>query len=654
MDKYKKLFSNTIVFAIGTFSSKILTIILTPFITRALTTGEYGEMDIIQQTVNVLVPLATMAVNSAALRFAMDKAKDKRSVFSTGVFTTGIGFSIFLCFTPLLAQLELKDVNLGDYIILISVFLLSSSTRQLCQQFVRGMGWVRLYAMDGILATFTNLVCNILFLGVFEWGVNGAIMAIATSDIISIVFLTVFGRLNRFIRPRRLKWSMTGNMLRYSVPLVPTAILWLIINISDRYMVTGFLGADANGLYAAASKIPNFVLLFAGIFIDAWQLSAVDEYKSKSRGHFFTKIFKIYSGSLFAVASGLILLCQLFTKLLVGPDYYESWQYVPILIISTVFSCLVNFLASVYMAEKKNTMSMVTALAGAILNVWLNVELIPKIGVNGAAIATLASFLLVFILRAVDTRRFVNIRFSVFQLVADTVLLGVQSGLMLFWDKISDNQVVLYAVEGAITLLMLIINGKPLIEIVTLLAGKFLKKKRMPSGDKGLARRISEPSRDRNMQKKEQSYDSFADLPRPVRRERPSAPESGMGKRDAYDSSAFETLSENIYNGEDYLGLGFDISQYQAHSVDLPEPEPTYQIKYNDDFAGEFTQREKNLAYDPASFDRPVRHVDKGPYSNKVTEYTDSDDDSYFGENSTGFIRKPGRNFRSPKNPNDH
>lgn len=648
MDKYKKLFSNTIVFAIGTFSSKILTIILTPFITNALNTSEYGVMDIVQQTVNVLVPLATLAVNSAALRFAMDKAEDKRGVFSTGVVVTGIGFGVFLCFTPLISQLTLQDVNIGDYIILIGVFLLSSSTRQLCQQFVRGMGWVRLYAVDGIFATFTNLVCNLLFLGAFKWGVNGAIMAIATSDIISIIFLTAFGRLDRFIRLRRIRWRGAGAMLRYCMPLVPTAILWLIINISDRYMVLGMLGSSANGLYAVASKIPNFVMLFAGIFIDAWQLSAVDEYNTKARGHFFTKIFRVYSGALFAVGSGLILLCQPFTKILVAKDYYESWQYVPILIISTIFSCLVNFLASVYMAEKKNTMSMVTALAGAVLNLGLNFYLIPKIGIFGAAIATLSSFLLVFVLRAVDTKRFIHIRFNPFQIVLNLILLGAQSALMIFWDDISDNQLLLYGVEAGLTLLMLLINGKPLVEIIALLIGKFSKKKcTSPRGKE------QQPPRKRAQARTEDDLD--IGLERPERYYRPSSPAQGRTESQEtkfYDKSAFETLSETIYNGEDYLGLGFDLNDLQKRSDTPSRGEPEYRIQYEDDFAGEYSARNLEPPLRGASKESPHKPV-SDQYSGKVKEYLDSDDESYFGENSSGFIRRPGRH-NGPQNSPYH
>ena len=98
MDKYKKLASNTLIFAIGTFSSKILSFLLMPFVTRMMGTGDYGSADLVQQTVNVLIPVVTLQVNSAALRFALDKAVDKSDVFrlELGQLLQVLRFFLFL------------------------------------------------------------------------------------------------------------------------------------------------------------------------------------------------------------------------------------------------------------------------------------------------------------------------------------------------------------------------------------------------------------------------------------------------------------------------------------------------------------------------------------------------------------------------------
>ena len=445
-----------------------------PYVTRMMVTGEYGTADLIQQTANVLIPIVFLQINSAALRFALDKDGDKAEVFTVGIRTTLRGFVVFLLFIYPMSLVTINDFKLGDYLIHIYVFVFVSGFRQLCQQFVRGCGHVKTFAIDGILATATTLVFNLLFLGPFHWGVTGYIFAIIASDLCSILFLTVSCKLWKFVKLKGVRKSTTFDMLKYSIPMMPSIILWWVINVSDRYMVTYFINSGANGLYTAASKIPNFVIMFSSIFIDAWQLSAVDEYDNEGTQDFFTNVFRVYSGGIFAVSSVLIIFCQLFTKILVAPSYYESWQYVPILIIGTSISCHVNFLASVYMAEKKNIMAMVTAFAGAATNVILNLILIPRFGANGAAIATAVSFIVAFVARGLDARRFLKIRYNTPVIAIEMLILAAQSGVMLYFK----SGIVMYAIEAVLILVMLVINNKQIQELVHLVLDKFLKKKK--------------------------------------------------------------------------------------------------------------------------------------------------------------------------------
>ncbi|MGN0525054.1 lipopolysaccharide biosynthesis protein, partial [Eubacterium sp.] len=461
MDKYKKLATNTIIFAIGTFSSKILSFLLMPFVTSKLVTSDYSTADLIQQTANVLIPIVFLQINSAALRFALDKQADKSDVFTVGVRTTLKGFLVFLIFYYPVTLININDMPLGQYAPLIYLFVLVSGMRQLCQQFVRGCGQVRVFAIDGIVATGTTLLFNLLFLGPLNMGVNGYVLAIIASDLFSVLFLFVATRLWNNLHFHKVDKKIKHDMLKYSVPLMPTIILWWIINVSDRYMVTGFVGSAENGLYTAASKIPNFVIMFSSIFIDAWQLSAVDEYDSDDKAEFFTKIFRIYSGGIFAVSSALILACQLITKILVADSYYESWRYVPVLIIATTLSCLVNFLASVYMAEKKSVMAMVTALSGALTNIVLNLVLIPLIGALGAAIATIAAFAVVFVFRGSNTRKYIKIKFNAPLIAVEVAILAAQCVVML-WLK---SGIYMYLAEAALFGAMLLVNIKPIKEL---------------------------------------------------------------------------------------------------------------------------------------------------------------------------------------------
>lgn len=142
-------------------------------------------------------------------------------------------------------------------------------------------------------------------------------------------------------------------MLRYALPMIPTNAFWWITDLSDRYILTYFKGEGANGLYAVSYKIPTIMILLVGIFMDAWQISILTETSRLARQKFFARVFSMYQSVVFVSASGLIVFAKVITKILVSSGFYESWQYIPMLILATCFSCFVTFFGTIYVVEKK-------------------------------------------------------------------------------------------------------------------------------------------------------------------------------------------------------------------------------------------------------------------------------------------------------------
>ena len=183
--------------------------------------------------------------------------------------------------------------------------------------------------------------------------------------------------------------------------------------------------------------------------MDAWQISAVTEEEGRNR--FYTKITSLYTAFLFVMASGVIVFTRVVPHVLFASDYYEAWRYIPLLTITVVFTCLVNFLGSIYMVEKKSVRSLLTALLSAVINVALNLLWIPRYGVNGAAAATLVCYAVVFIVRMIDTRRYIRIEWQYTRLLlcsgivlAQTVVMLCEVPLYWLW------QVVLFAATAAL------------------------------------------------------------------------------------------------------------------------------------------------------------------------------------------------------------
>ena len=144
MNKYWKLISNTLIFAIGTFSSKVLVFFLMPLYTSVLSEAEYGTVDLMVQIGNFLLPLVSCGIINGIIRFGLDKYYKKKDVFTTGFVTILGGFGVLLLLEPLLSRLP----YMGENTLLIYIFVLMSSMRSLCSQFVRAKGYVKLYALE--------------------------------------------------------------------------------------------------------------------------------------------------------------------------------------------------------------------------------------------------------------------------------------------------------------------------------------------------------------------------------------------------------------------------------------------------------------------------------------------------------------------------
>lgn len=425
MDKYKSLAKNTMVFAIGTLASKLMVFLLLPFYTRVLPQDGYGTVDIIVQTCNLLIPLATLGITHAIIRFGLDKSTDKKSVYTLGLLTVACGFTVLLLFWPLLAKISF----LTEYIGYIYLFILMSSLQMLGAEFIRARGMVRFYAIDGVFRTVLTIILNIIFLGVIKMGPVGYLLATICTDATSTVLMFLLVRLYRFISLKSATKDLAKEMLRYAIPMIPNTICTWIINISDRYVIAYLIGTAANGLYAVSNKVPTILIHIANIFSGAWQISAVTEEEERER--FFTRVFRMYCAIAFLSASGLIATAQISTMLLASPEYFEAWRCVPFLVMGTMFACLASFLSSVYMVEKKSQYTFYTTLIGALVNIVLNVLLIPAFGSNGAAIATFISYFVMFFSRFIHTRKWIRIRINPLNFCLSFVIVLLQCILIL-------------------------------------------------------------------------------------------------------------------------------------------------------------------------------------------------------------------------------
>lgn len=395
------------------------------FYTGYMSPADYGTADLITQTANLLFPIISLGITDGVFRFALEGEKGRKSVFTAGFAVITLGSLLFIPIIPLLRTVA----ELCGHIWLIFLYTLASCYHSLCSQFIRARGNTALFAVQGIINTSLVIALNILFLAVMQIGLTGYVLSVVLADFLCTVFLFVKERLWRQFTTRVNKKDFTA-MLKYSIPMIPTTVFWWITSVSDRYMVNGLISEAANGIYAVAYKIPTVLTIISSVFMQAWQFSAVVEAGGDEKEHtdFFGDVWRSFQAVMFLAGSFIIALAKPAIALLSTAEYFSAWEYVPVLALSMVFTALTNFLGTVYVVKKQSIISFLTAMTGAVINIALNFLLIPTgLAVQGAAIATFISYFAVFVIRAVNSRKYIRFKLYAGSIAANTAIALVQT-----------------------------------------------------------------------------------------------------------------------------------------------------------------------------------------------------------------------------------
>ncbi|MBQ9780484.1 MAG: polysaccharide biosynthesis C-terminal domain-containing protein [Clostridia bacterium] len=462
MSRYSRLLSNTLVFTAGKLLSKLLVFFMIGLYTACLSPEEYSTAELIANMANLLIPLACLGISEGIFRSAAAKSGDKEAFFTNGLAVYGVGSLIFLLLSPLMSFIPF----FVDSAWLIACYVVVANLHSVVSQYLCAVGRTKLFAGQGILNTALVIGFNILFLPILDFGVTGYVLSTVLADLTTTVFLILFTRLWRAVKPKSISKQTIREMLRFCLPLVPTTIFWWITGVSDRYMVAWMCSDRLNGLYTVAYKIPNLLIYAVSIFDSAWKLSVSAEEDPEACRDFYSRVWRIYTTIAFLGGGALMLCSRLFARILFANDYQDAWIYIPVLTLATVFTALCTFLGSVYFTSKKTMWSMITAFVGAGLNVTLNLLLIPGWDAMGASVATFASYFIVCVFRLGTTHRLISFKQEWGRGLVNTLLLCCMTVTVTFSEHDPARIPWMYGLAAGIFVLMFVFNLRPIAELL--------------------------------------------------------------------------------------------------------------------------------------------------------------------------------------------
>ena len=409
------------IYAIGNIGSKIITFLMVPMYTHYVDKSDFGYYDLCFTWCLLLMPFVTLQLRDGAFRFLLDCDNDtRRKRIVTFVSRTLISTTILSCLITgalaLFTNIQYLGYALG--------MLLAMSFQEVYSQVFRGLRNNRAFVTVGILSALGIGLFSIFFVVGLGWGIKGIFLANILARVLALIIVEARVRLIT----RNTRWSISSrevahDILRYTLPLLPGSLCWWLTGSSDRLFITHFLGLDVNGVYAVATRFTGIIYTLAVIYYQAWQETAILQYNSPDRDRFFSRMFSSYITLLGLILVGYVFLLKVNYGWMVAEQYHESLNFIYPLGLSAVIFAAAAFFDMGYQCAKDTKRTLPAIVLSAAINVVLNFLLIKPLGVYGVIVTQLVTYLVLFIYRWHDMRRYFVLKIGKLTVVPVAVML---------------------------------------------------------------------------------------------------------------------------------------------------------------------------------------------------------------------------------------
>lgn len=464
--KYKYLSKNIFLFGISSFGPKILVFLLVPLYTRCLTTAEYGIADVITSTSSLLMPLLILVIQDAVMRFSIDRNYNEGKVLTNSLWICMRGMLIagLLVFLMIFIQFGIKDKILYLYLFLL---ILVNALYNIAISFARGIDKINVIVEMSLISTLGTCISNIVLLVIFNIGVHGYLLSSIIGPSVSVIWVMFRVNIFSYIKISYLDRDLRNEMQKFSIPLVANKLAWWINNLSDRYIVTWLCGVSSNGIYSVAYKIPTILTTCSDVFSQAWQLSAIKELEENKNIGFITKMYELYNFLLVICCSFIMILNIPLASILYANNFFAAWKNVPFLLISVVFGGLSGFTGSLFMALKATKNFSRATIIGAVFNIITSYIFVALFGPIGAALGTMLSYILIWIIRMIDLKKFIVLKINWKNSLLMYSMLFLQAVISLFGQSFK-----IIILQIFIIFLIILINQNYLMVLIGLVRKK--------------------------------------------------------------------------------------------------------------------------------------------------------------------------------------
>ena len=337
-------------------------------------------------------------------------------------------------------------------------------------QILRGLGKNKEYSMASIITGLTTLIFNIILIMVFNFDASSILISSSLANMLCILYVLFNVNFFKLFSVKEIDKKNIKEILLYSLPMIPNSLSWWIVSVSDRTIISMFLGLSMNAIYTVSCKFSNILNSIFSIISMSWQENATLHINDTDRDNYFSRMINaIFMG--FATISLLIIAILPFVyNIIIGNDYISSYEYIPILLYSNSWNVLIGLIGGIYIAKKKTKEIANTTIVSAILNIFINLILLKFIGLYAACVSTLLSYMIMSIYRYHDCQKYVKLKLNFKKIIFYTVIFILSSLIYLKGSLILKVINMIFVVVYSI-----VVNKNILVSIFTLMRNKVKK-----------------------------------------------------------------------------------------------------------------------------------------------------------------------------------
>lgn len=415
----KELVKNSGILVISNVSLKAISFFLLPLYTNVLPPSAYGITDTIINSATLISAIFSLSLDWGMNTYFYEENSEEyyKKVTSSGM--------LFFCLSALVCAMlsffsgtiseMLFDVPDYRFAVILGVMIAATKLLYFPQRVsTRMRGNLKMVGLFSAVELLVTIICNILFILILRMGYISILLSQIIGQIVALILYTIESR--KYLGIKSTDVSLVKKMLKYSIPITPTLVFDWINGVSDRYFVGYYFSQTEVGLYGMGTRVVTLISVFTSSFLSAYASFAYSNAKKEKREQ-YAIVFDVLTMVTMFMGIGVTLFAKEIIGIMTAESYHSAYIVVGVLTFAHVIHTLGLVAGYGITIQKKGVMYLMVSGGGAIGNIILNFILVPKYSYMGAAVATLITEIIVFLISYFVSQRLFYCNYNLIKVI---------------------------------------------------------------------------------------------------------------------------------------------------------------------------------------------------------------------------------------------